>query len=91
MLKSLSVDFFQNYFLTFFWETLAGTRCQKIWIQIRTNILSVLIWVQTVRKSYQQMEKVVASKERVKGYRTYVLLVNHYSIALVFVTRHLIG
>ena len=41
-------------------------------------------------KSYQQMGKVVASKERVNGYRTYVLLVNHYSIALAFVTRHLI-
>ena len=36
-----------------------------IWIQIRTDILMVLIWVQIVFKSYQQTTKVGASKERV--------------------------
>ena len=40
---------FQNYF--------SGTpsRCLTVWIQIRTDVLSVLIWVQTVCKDYQQM------------------------------------
>ena len=33
---------------------------QMIWIQIRTDILSVLIWVQTVCKGYQQMTKVTS-------------------------------
>ena len=33
-----------------------------VWIQIRTDILSVLIWVQTVCKGYQQRTKVAASK-----------------------------
>ena len=28
--------------------------CQTVWIQIRPDILSGLIWVQTVCKSYQQ-------------------------------------
>ena len=36
-----------------------------IWVQIRTDTLSVLIWVQTVWKINQQMAKVAASKERV--------------------------
>ena len=30
------------------------SECQTDWIQIRTDILSVLIWVQTVCKGYQQ-------------------------------------
>ena len=32
-----------------------------IWIQIRAKILSVLIWVQTVCKGYQQTTKVAGS------------------------------
>ena len=49
-----SADIFQNYF---FHKILSGTlsECQMVWIQIWTNILSVLIWVQTVWKGYQQM------------------------------------
>ena len=35
-------------------------------IQSRTNILSVLVWVQTVCKGSQQTTKVAAGKERVK-------------------------
>ena len=34
-------------------------------MQIRTDILSVLIWVQTVCKCYKQITKVAASIERV--------------------------
>ena len=30
------------------------SECQKVWIQIKTDILSDLIWVQTVYKNYQQ-------------------------------------
>ena len=44
------------------------SECQTVWIQIRTDILSVLIWVQTVCKGYQQTEKVIPSKENVAGY-----------------------
>ena len=36
------------------------------WIQIRTNVLLVLILIQTVCKGYQQMTEVIASKERVE-------------------------
>ena len=35
-----------------------------VWIQIRTDILSVLIWVLTVCYGYQQTTKFASSKER---------------------------
>ena len=42
--------------------------CPKtVWIQIRTDIMSVLIWVKTVCKCYQQTTKDAGGKERVKG------------------------
>ena len=34
------------------------SECQTVWIQIRSNILSGLIWVQTVCKVYQQTTQV---------------------------------
>ena len=40
--------------------------CQTVWIQIRPDIMSGLIWVQTVCKCYQQMTKVTVSGQRVK-------------------------
>ena len=50
------LTFFQN---KLFQKILSGTlsECQTVWIQINTNILSVLIWVQTVCKCYQQTTK----------------------------------
>ena len=42
------------------------SECQTVWIQIRTDILSVLIRVQTVCSGYQLRTKVAASKERVE-------------------------
>ena len=45
---------FQNQI---FRKILSGipSRCQTDWIQIRPDILSGLIWVQSVSKGYQQM------------------------------------
>ena len=65
ILSLSSADFFQNYH---FQKIISGTLsvCQTVWIQIRTDNLSVLIWVQTVCKGYQQTTKVAACKERVK-------------------------
>ena len=37
-----------------------------VWIQIRTDVQSVLIWVQTVCKGYQLTTRVAASKEELK-------------------------
>ena len=61
-------DIFGCGLLTFFkififQKTLFGTppECQTVWIQIRTDRLLVLIWVQTV-KGYQQMTKVAAEQ-----------------------------
>ena len=60
-----SADFFQKYS---FKKILSGTlsECQTVWIQIRTDILSVLIWVQNVCEGYQQTTKIATSMERVK-------------------------
>ena len=44
-----------------------------VWIKIRTDRMSVLIWVQTVSKAYQQTTKVAARKERVRMPTIYVL------------------
>ena len=45
--------------------------CQTIWTQIRTDKMSVLIWVQTICISYQQTTKVSTGKERVKEVLVY--------------------
>ena len=37
-----------------------------VWIQLTTDVLLVLIWVQTVCEGYQPTTNIVASKERVK-------------------------
>ena len=62
-------------------RTLSG--CQMVWIQIRTNILSVLMWVQTVCKGYQQMSSVATSIEWTKKTlfsRLTVLVENEISV-----------
>ena len=59
-----SADFFQNeLYQKIISRTLS--ECQMVWIQTRTDFLSVLIWVQTVCKGYQQTTIVASSKERV--------------------------
>ena len=53
MLLLLSAHFFKiNYFEKF----LSGipSECQTDWIQIRPDVLSGLIWVQSVCKGYEQ-------------------------------------
>ena len=53
---------FQNYlYQIILSETL--TECQSVSIQIRTDVRSVLIWVQTVCKRYPQTTKVVDSTD----------------------------
>ena len=49
-----SADFFQNQL---FQKKISGiqSECQTVWIQIRPNILSGLIWHQAICKGYQQM------------------------------------
>ena len=48
-----SADFFQNQL---FQKIISGmpSECQTLWILIRPDILSGLIWVRTVSKGYQQ-------------------------------------
>ena len=55
-LYCLLTFFIFNFIKKFFQE-----HCQTVWIQIRTDILSVLIWVQTVCKGLQQTTKVAVT------------------------------
>ena len=48
-----------NFFPKILSETLS--ECQTVRIQIRTDILSVLIWVQSICKCYQQTTKFIVS------------------------------
>ena len=61
---------------------------QTVWIQIRAHIQSVLIWLQTVCKGYQQMIKVTASKEIVRD-RKYITLIFQRKIAIIFLSTSL--
>ena len=63
--------------IIFFQKTLLEplSECQTVWIQIRTDVLSVLIWVQTVCKGYHQTTQVAACKERVNKRKTYKVCV----------------
>ena len=65
MLLLLSADFFQNDF--FKKKVLSGTlsESQMVWIQIRTNILSFLIWDQTAAIMQFKVISRQHSKERV--------------------------
>ena len=46
--KLIRINFLEKYFQEYH-------QSQTVWIQIRPKILSGLIWVQTVCKSFQQM------------------------------------
>ena len=50
-----------NIFKKFFQEHFKSVK--QVWIQIRINVLSVLIWVQIVSKGYQQMTEVVVARK----------------------------
>ena len=60
-----SADFFSKLTIS---KHPSGTlsECQPVCIQIRTDVLSVLTWKQTVCKGYQQTTKVAADKKRVR-------------------------
>ena len=59
----LMIFFKMNFFEKFFQEY---HQCQTVWIQIRPDALSGLIWVQTtVCEGHQQTTKVADSKEQV--------------------------
>ena len=56
------------FFKSTFSKNLSGipSECQTVWNQIRPDILSDLIWVQTVCKGYQQTTIIATSGERIK-------------------------
>ena len=66
MILLLSGDFFQNQLIR---KNLSGipSECKTVSINIWSDILLVLIWVQTVCKGYQQTTKNATSNERVNN------------------------
>ena len=60
-------------------------QCQMVWIEIRTDILLGLIWVQTFSKGYQQATQVAASKGR--GKLTYLHYVKLHKQEQLLVTN----
>ena len=62
-----SADFIQNELLK---KNISVTlsECQTVWILIRPDILSGLIWIQTVCKDHQQTTKFATGRQRVKEF-----------------------
>ena len=67
-----SVDFFQNQL---FLKILSGipSECQTDWNQIRPDILSGLIWIQSVCKSYQQNKDLMQTTVENSGHIVFQL------------------
>ena len=72
-------------FHAFFQNSFTNTKCQTVWTQIKSDILSDLIWVQTVCKGYQQTELV----GKVNPFMPCVLFVGHRQTVQTQI-RHLI-
>ena len=64
LLTSFKLNLFQNKKKNQEYYQIVKPTRKTAWIQIGTLIRSVLIWVQTDYKSYQQTTKVATSKER---------------------------
>ena len=54
---------------TFFKKFFSGTlsECQTVWIQIRTDIMSVLIWVQLFAKIISRQQKSPLTRKKLKA------------------------
>ena len=66
LLSTSQHTFWLTLFLSNFFFSKTLSECQMVWILIRTDILSVLTWLQIVCKGYQQTPEVPTSNERVK-------------------------
>ena len=84
-----SADFFHNQHFVKILSKIPS-ECQTVWIQIRHDILSGLIWIQTICKCYQQTA--LAGEEISKLPREYVGILkrihNDY-IALILRSLHI--
>ena len=71
--KFYNLNFLLHFPLTLCRKNLSGipSECQTVWIQIRPDVLSCLIRVQTVCKGYQQTTKVATSWEQVRFYHVH--------------------
>ena len=65
-----SVDVF--FKLTFFQKHLSGiqSECQTVWIQIRSDVLSGLIWIQTVCKDVSRRQKPPVAEKELRAMNT---------------------
>ena len=78
-----SADFFSKstFSKISFTNTIRDSECQTVWIQIRTNIMLVLIWVQTVCKVYQQTTKVASRKGKSNPYVIILIIIPGHRLA----------
>ena len=73
--------FFQNQL---FWKILSriSSECQTDWIQIRPDVVSDLIWVQSVCKGYEKM-KLVYKELMCCSVRVYAIIISKYATKIV--------
>ena len=62
---------------------------QTVWIQIRAHIQSVLIWLQTVCKGYQQMIKLLLARKELKDKTESITLIFQPKITIIFLSTSL--
>ena len=60
------------------------SKCQLVWIQVRPDVLSGLIWIQTVWKGYQQTIKVATSRQRLRVKRVNTIGIVHECLQAAF-------
>ena len=85
----LLIFFKISFFEKFFQEC---HQCQTVWIQIRPDILSGLIWVQTVCRGNQQMtliDKELNTCHHMSRIRIFFLLSQNVIIFLTIILTHI--
>ena len=72
-----------NFFLRIISEH--SLECQTVWIQIKPDNMSGLIWVQTVCSGHQQMTKVVTCRQTVNTRAVSFVCQNSQNITIKYV------
>ena len=49
----------------------------SVWVQVRTNVLSVLIWVQTVCSGYYKRKKSPLARKELRYFNVWIVYFNH--------------
>ena len=76
LLVSVCLLFANFYVKIIFFQLFLSVKPSECRIQIRIDILSVLIWVQTVCKGYQQTQKSPLSREQLRAAQSRLALLD---------------